>query len=137
MLDSDDYWAHAKLSQVIPRFNDPEIGVVQHYLCDVTATGRAIKRRLPEWPATYNLEDFLDRRIHLTATSGLTFRKSVLDRILPLPTEIVYYTENLSANKAFFLSKVANVPAFLGFYRIHGLNHCAGGYQSPEKLAAC
>lgn len=135
MLDSDDYWVRAKLSRILPRFDDPEIGVVQHYLRDVTATGRAIEHRLPQWPSAYTLEDFLERRLHLTATSGLAFRKTVLSRILPLPKEIFYYLDDLLVVKALFLSKVANVPVVLGFHRIHGLNYCAGGYQSPEKLA--
>lgn len=135
MLDSDDYWARAKLGQIIPCFDDPAVGAVQHYLRDVTATGRPIQHRMPAWPPSYSIDDFLDHRVHFTAVSGLTFRKSVLDRILPLPKEIFYYIDDLLLVKALFLSKLANVPNILGFHRIHGLNYCAGGFQSPDKLA--
>ena len=135
LLDSDDYWEPTKLARTVPRFDDPKVGVVQHFLRDVTATGRAIRHRLPPWPAEYRLEDFLEHRIDLTATSGLIFRKSILDQALPLPKEIFYYLDDLLVVKSLFLSNVANVPKVLGYHRIHGMNYCAGGYRSPEKLA--
>lgn len=135
LLDSDDYWDRDKVRLSLPRFDDPQVGVVQHFLRDVSATGRSIHHRLPAWPAEYLLDDFLDHRLHLTATSGLLFRKSILDQVLPLPKEIFYYLDDLLVVKALFLSKIANVPQVLGFHRIHGMNYCAGGYRSPEKLA--
>ena len=135
LLDSDDYWHRDKLRRTMPRFDDPKVGVVQHLLRDVTATGRELRHHMPRWPSDYGIDDFLEHRMHLTATSGLIFRKSILHQILPIPKEIFYYLDDLLVVKALFLSRVANIPEVLGFHRIHGMNYCAGGYRSPEKLA--
>ncbi len=134
LLDSDDYWHPDKIAQCLAFFDDPEVGVVQHFLQDVDGEGRALAQRFPAWPARYATEDFLDGRLQLTATSGLMFRRSVLDRVLPVPRRIFYYLDDMLFVKALLLSKGANVPKVLGYHRVHGKNFCAGGYWSPEKL---
>lgn len=134
MLDSDDYWVPRKLKTIAERFEDPEVGIVQHHLRDVDVKGEPLPQPFPEWPAEYTIDDFLDQRCHFTATSGLAFRKSILDKVLPLPTDVFYYLDDLLFVKAMFLSKAANVPEILGFHRIHDANFCAGGYWNPKKL---
>ncbi len=134
LLDSDDYWHPDKLAQCLALFEDPGVGVVQHFLQDVDGEGRALAQRFPVWPERYTTEDFLDGRLQLTATSGLMFRKTILDRILPIPRRIFYYLDDMLFVKALLLSKAANVPKILGYHRVHGKNFCAGGLWSPKKL---
>lgn len=134
MLDSDDYWAPEKLRKIIPHFKEESVGVVQHLLQDVNEEGHPLPQRFPNWPVAYTLEDFLDKRMHFTATSGLAFRKSELDRALPIPKEVFYYLDDMLFVKVLFRAKAVNVPEALGFHRNHGANFCAGGYWSPQKL---
>lgn len=134
LLDSDDYWAPDKLSKVLARFRDPEVGVVQHYLRDLDGSGRPLPQHLPRWPESYSLDDFLDYRIELTATSGLSFRRSVFDRITPLPPDIFFHLDDLLVAKALCLSRVANIREPLGVHRVHGGNFCALGLQDARKI---
>ena len=134
LLDSDDYWPKDKVRKVVALFEDPSVGVVQHLLQDVDREGAPLPRRMPAWPPTYTIENFLERRTHFTATSGLAFRKSVLDRILPIPKDVFYYLDDLLFVKALLLSRAANLPEVLGYHRIHDRNFCAGGYLDPRKL---
>jgi glycosyltransferase involved in cell wall biosynthesis len=134
LLDSDDYWPPDKVRRVVERFQDPGVGLVQHMLRDVGADGRPVPQRMPDWPESYTLEDFLDKRIDFTATSGLAFRKSVLDRITPLAKDVFYYLDDLLFGQALFFSTAANIREVLGVHRMHSANFCAEGYWDPKKL---
>ncbi|HVE12580.1 MAG TPA: glycosyltransferase [Elusimicrobiota bacterium] len=134
LLDSDDFWTKDKARKAAAAFEDPAVGAVEHRLQDTDAAGAPIPRVFPEWPARYRLEDFLDRRTQFGATSGIAFRRGVLDKILPLPADIFYYLDDLLLTKAMFHADVANIPEVLGFHRIHGANHCALGLRDPAKL---
>ncbi|MFA5138496.1 MAG: glycosyltransferase family 2 protein [Elusimicrobiota bacterium] len=134
LLDSDDYWPPDKVRRVAERFEDPGVGLVQHMLRDVGLDGRPVPQRMPGWPEHYTLDDFLDKRIDFTATSGLAFRKSVLDRITPLAKDVFYYLDDLLFGQALFFSKAANIREVLGVHRMHAANFCAEGYWDPKKL---
>ena len=134
LLDSDDYWTKDKVASIAPLFADPEVGLVEHYLQDVDAAGAPLPRSFPPWPEEYALEDFLERRVHFTATSGLAFRKSILDRILPIPKEVFNYLDTLLCVKALCLAKTRNLPKVLGFHRVHGANYWAGDLRNPKTL---
>ncbi len=136
LLDSDDYWSPDKLKKIVPLFDDPQVGVAQHLLQDVDAVGRPLPQHRPDWPDRYTLEDFLDRRVEFTATSGLAFRRSALSRALPIPRDVFYYLDDMLVVKCLLDSKLANICEVLGFHRMHESNFCAGGYQfdDPKRL---
>ncbi len=134
LLDSDDLWSPDKLSSVAPRFDDPRVGAVQHFLRDVDAALAPLPQNPPSWPERYVLDDFLDGRAHFTATSGLSYRRAQLQKALPIPRELFYYLDDYLTVRGLFDSDLANVPRFLGVHRVHGANWCAGGYESAAKL---
>ncbi|MBI4679544.1 MAG: glycosyltransferase family 2 protein [Elusimicrobia bacterium] len=136
LLDADDYWRPTKLSRVIPLFEDAGVGVVEHFLQDVDARGADLPQYFPLWPPSYSLDDFLDRRVELGATSGLVFRKTVLDQVLPIPKGMSYYFDDLLVVKSLLLSRLVNLPERLGLRRLHDSNLCAAGrqYGSPRNL---
>lgn len=134
LLDSDDYWPPDKVRRVVERFEDPGVGLVQHMLRDVSVAGHPVPQRMPDWPSHYTLEDFLDKRIDFTATSGLAFRRSVLDKITPLAKDVFYYLDDLLFGQALFFSRAANIREVLGVHRMHSANFCAEGYWNPKKL---
>ena len=135
LLDSDDEWRPGKLSALAPLFDDKAVGAAQHYLQDTDVSGKPVPQSFPAWPARYAIEDFLDGRTHFTATSGLAFRKSLLQKALPIPKALFYYLDDFLTVRALFEAQLANVPRALGIHRLHGANWCAGGYESAKKLA--
>lgn len=133
-LDSDDYWTKDKLSSVLRAFSEPRIGIVQHYQRDVDAGGRPLNNPLPDWPPRYTLSDFLDGRFVNAATSSLAFRKSVLDKLLPVPRDVFYLYDDYLLDHGLFECDIACIPRILGFHRIHGANNWAMNMRDPKKL---
>jgi hypothetical protein len=133
-LDSDDIWLPGKLSAVVVLFNDPAVGAVQHFLKDANIALPSLPQSFPRWPARYRLEDFLKGETHFTATSGLSYRRKHLSRVLPIPAELFYYLDDYLTVGALFEAELANIQQVLGMHRVHGGNWCAGGYEDPRKL---
>jgi glycosyltransferase involved in cell wall biosynthesis len=134
LLDSDDRFLPGKLAAVLKAFEDPAVGCVQHLLHDTDASFNPLPRRFPAWPASYSLDDLVAGRLVLTATSGLSFRRSVLERCLPIPEGLFYYLDDYLSTRSLFFARMANIPRALGHHRVHGANWCAGGYENPAKL---
>ena len=80
LLDADDYCHPGKLSAFAEAFRDPQAGIAQHYLRDVDENGRELDNPLPSWRPVYTLDDMLDGRCENAATSGLAFRRSLLEK---------------------------------------------------------
>lgn len=133
-LDSDDWWEPGKLAAVAERFADPAVGIVQHFLRDVDASGASLENPLPDWPATYDAADLLSGRAALAATSGLSLRKSLLQKLLPVPVELRHHSDYYLVVFGLLEARAANVPRVLGYHRIHGANNWAEVYASAAKL---
>jgi glycosyltransferase involved in cell wall biosynthesis len=134
LLDADDVWRPGKLARVLPLFDDPGVGAVQHFLQDADAALRPLPRRFPAWPERYRLEDLTAGRAEWTAVSGLAFRREALARALPLPEELFFYLDDWMLSRTLFSAEVANVPEPLALRRIHGANWYAGNYSDPRKI---
>lgn len=134
LLDSDDVWRPGKLSAIAPLLDDPQVGAVEHFLEDTDVALNPLPQSFPAWPERYRLEDFLRGQTHWTATSGLCFRKTNLERALPIPKDLFYYLDDFLTVRVLFDADVVNLPVVLGAHRVHGGNWCAGGYESPKKL---
>jgi glycosyltransferase involved in cell wall biosynthesis len=134
LLDSDDVWLPGKLEKVLPLFDDPKVGAVQHFLQDADAHLHALPRTFPKWPARYTLDDLVAGRTELTAVSGLCFRREALAKALPLPTELFFYLDDWMIARTLFDYEVANLAEPLALRRIHGANWYAGNYQDARKI---
>ena len=90
-LDGDDWWAREKLRRVLETLEaNPETGIVGHGLYEEYADGRSNGLILPG--SFYRLAirsrqdaDLFRSLAAFFGTSRMTIRKSVLDRILPVP----------------------------------------------------
>ena len=133
-LDSDDYWEKDKLSSVAAALKDPTVGIVQHYQRDVDAVGRPLPNPLPVWPARYTLADFLDGRFVNAATSSLAIRKTLLDKLLPVPKDVFYLYDDYLLDHGLLECDIACIPRILGYHRIHGANNWAMNMRNPKKL---
>ena len=134
LLDADDVWVPSKLSRILPLFDDPAVGAVQHFLQDSDAALKPLPRRFPNWPARYRLDDLAEGRVEWTAVSGTAFRRAALAKALPLPEELFFYLDDWMLSRTLFFFDVANVAEPLALRRIHGANWYAGNYADPRKL---
>jgi glycosyltransferase involved in cell wall biosynthesis len=124
LLDADDYWFPDKLRSVVEEFEKhPEVGMVYHPLraCDVQ-TGE-----FKEYPFTpisgfvpSNIKNVLLYDGVMTTSS---FRRSVLEQLLPIPAELNNAPDVYMGSLAMFLAAVVAIDRPLGVYRIHGTNH--------------
>ena len=138
-LDGDDWWAKEKLRRVLETLEaNPAVGMVGHGLYEQYSDGRANGLILPGRPYRLDLASLQNAELfrHLAAffgTSRLTIRKSVLDRILPIPEELT-----IEADEYIFTLAPAIAPAMilnepLCYYGIHSGNLFQFGKFEPVK----
>jgi glycosyltransferase involved in cell wall biosynthesis len=125
MLDGDDWWAAGKVAAVLGAFEErPEMGAVSHGYTEFREETRENKVwTLPEetslslGSAEAARETF--RAWRYLVTSALTVRKSVLERVMPIPEALVF-----SADAPIALAAAAAGTLVLkepySFYRQHG-----------------
>jgi glycosyltransferase involved in cell wall biosynthesis len=127
-LDGDDWWAPDKLREVSDVFEkNPGLGVVGHGYYEVDLDAPKSELVVPERTYRLTLNDVASVRLFqcarfFLATSRLATRKEVLDRILPVPEELIF-----SADAYIFILAVAIAGAIvldrpLCYYRLHAEN---------------
>jgi len=124
-IDSDDWWMPGKLERSIlwHVFLQGDYALLQHGLT-VWSDGDAgpYKNILPvgdcfaEMQQCGNIDYFVP-------TSGLVFRKEILEKIFPLPDEIRISADAYLMRCAFVFGKVYSIPETLGYYRKHEQNN--------------
>jgi glycosyltransferase involved in cell wall biosynthesis len=138
-LDGDDWWAKEKLRRVLETLEaNPAVGIVGHGFYEQYSDGRPNGLILPGQPYRLDLasRENADLFRHLAAffgTSRMTIRKSVLDRILPIPEELT-----IEADEYIFTLAPALAPAMilnepLCYYGIHSTNLFQFGKFEPAK----
>jgi glycosyltransferase involved in cell wall biosynthesis len=138
-LDGDDWWVRGKLRRVLETLEaNPDVGMVGHGLYEQYTDGRANGLILPG--RTYRLDLTSPQNAelfrHVAAffgTSRLILRRSVLDRILPIPQDLT-----IEADEYIFTIAPAVAPAMilnepLCYYGIHSGNLYQFGKFEPAK----
>lgn len=125
MLDGDDWWARQKLRRVLETLeSNPEVGIVGHGYFEVPMDGRPHSTILPgreyrlELTSLANAEIF-PRLAGFLGTSKMTIRRSVLERILPIPNDLVIEADEYIFTLAPAISPavILNEPLF--YYGFH------------------
>ncbi|MGB7522294.1 MAG: glycosyltransferase [Spirulinaceae cyanobacterium] len=129
-LDADDYYLPQKVIQVIKLFEQhPQIGWIFHDLEDVDINGSILKKQRKRRISEFNLVDL--REIILkgkkltywfTATSGLCFKRNILEEILPMPEQFKISSDSFVRLAAVHLSPGILSPERLATHRSHGNN---------------
>lgn len=138
-LDGDDRWTREKLRRVLETMDaNPEIGLVGHGFYEEYSHGRPDGLILPGSYYRLDLTRQQDAELfrHVAAffgTSRMTIRKSVLDRILPVPEELT-----IEADEYIFTLAPALCPAIilnepLCYYGMHPGNLFQFGKFEPAK----
>ncbi len=133
-LDADDYWRPGKLRCIATEFEkNPDAGMVYHAFW-MLEQGRELRQGgycgqsgfVPASRKSLLLYD-------LHPTSALAFRRSVLERMLPVPEELIIQADAHLSACAIFLAPVCYISEPLTVYRIHGSNLWnAGDTQENE-----
>jgi glycosyltransferase involved in cell wall biosynthesis len=135
LLDADDWWLPKKIKVVVEKFSqNKEIGMVQHFMQEVDIAGNPIKNDFEPRKEYYDLNDFLYGNVSFTGTSGLSFRKKYLEKILPVPEELFYCADEYLYSNIIFYSKVYSINKILGYKKIHGKNWYAGTISNINRL---
>src|SRR6266436_4499487 len=138
-LDGDDWWHPRKLQAVVSYLlRNPAVGMVGHGIVEVSADGnrRALgpgglirfDLKSESGPATFN------RVACFLGTSRLTCRRSVLDRLLPIPEALVIEADEYLFTLGGAVAKVAVLDELLCYYRLHGQNLYQFGDYDPVRL---
>jgi glycosyltransferase involved in cell wall biosynthesis len=139
LLDADDWWAPDKLMRVTRVMAaHPEIGFVGHGIITVLPDGSQRTDVLRDG-FDFQANDLpgarlFRRRCAFMGTSRMTVRRTLAQRILPIPTEIQIQADEYIYTLASVLMPVRILPEALTCYRVHADNGFLLSSSDPEKL---
>jgi len=138
-LDGDDWWAKTKLRTVLKAFaTDPNVAAVGHGFFEVSEDGRRVETFMPAETCRFHLSSTGAARIaslgRVLLGTWITVRRSVLDRIGPIPTRLVYCADNPILTLALALGGAVIINQPLGYYRRHSANLFLTGLDTVKKM---
>lgn len=135
-LDSDDYFHKDKLAKVVAAFlNHPEWVQISHCWTSVNREGLPIghgSKILSKGDVRHLLLHW--GRYSMGITSGLAYRRAVLQQILPIPTRKSAAADTYLTAAIPFCGEVGCINEPLMFYRMHGRNKQAHNDNLPYLL---
>jgi glycosyltransferase involved in cell wall biosynthesis len=138
-LDGDDWWTKDKLSAVAEAFEaNPRIPAVGHGFYEVYENEPRILM-VPQKACRIGLSNQEEARIStvaksFVATSKLTVRRSVLERVGQIPNELVFCADEPILNGALALGGAFLLDRPLCYYRYHSSN--LFGFHSLDPAPA-
>jgi hypothetical protein len=138
-LDADDWWAPEKLTRVTSAMAaEPEVGFVGHGIItlfpDGTRRSDALRDGFYFQANDLAGAQLFRRRGAFMGTSRMTVRKTLAQRILPIPSEIQIQADEYIYTLASVLMPVRILPDLLTFYRVHDNNAFHMVNPNPERL---
>ena len=139
-LDGDDYWFPDRLSTVVAEFEKhPEAGMVYHPLREYhveTGQFREAQFAIISGFVPASLAD-VARFDGIMTTSS--FRREIIDKLLPVPETLRIQADAYLGNLAIFLAPVVGIGRALGVYRLHGKNfyHAGAGCPPAGQAGTC
>lgn len=127
-LDGDDWWTPSKLREVVGAFQkNPEVGVVGHGYYEIDLDAQKNELVAPDGTHRFALNDAAGVRLFYClepffVTSRLGVRKEVLDRILPVPEELVFSADGYIIRLAVAIAGAVVLDHPLCYYRVHSGN---------------
>jgi glycosyltransferase involved in cell wall biosynthesis len=139
-LDGDDWWDESKLSVILEAFaRYPNAAAIGHGFYEVYGDAPAQEMFLPDRTRVLDLSSREAARIAslgrtLLGTSRLALRRSVLDRIGPIPPELVFCADTPLLTLSLALGGAVVIDRPLCFYRRHDDNLFMQNSQEPAKV---
>lgn len=126
-LDADDYLYPNAVSEVVDAWEEGTAQV--QFRLHIVDEDMHVKDVFPPAELPFDSGDVTPQllrkgRYQTTVTSGLAFKRSVLDRVMPVPEqEFRQGADGYLATVAPLHGEVTSIDDCLGAYRIHGANH--------------
>lgn len=141
-LDADDYWDEMKLEEVLACFEENlTVDVVYHSL--VLVDGDNQNRGVIPYAGDSSIagkpvDNDLQRMASIGgATSGISWRRSALSKLLPIPDAYRLCADSyLMVCAPFAAKRFVLIDKTLGFYRIHGSNQFSDFVYSSSFITA-
>ena len=139
-LDGDDWWAKRKLTAIAEAFQaNPEIAAVGHGFYEVCDSDPPREMIVPANSCRFDLSSvdaarFAGRGLTLLGTSRLCVRREALNRIGPIPVELVFCADTPILAFTLALGGAVILEQPLCYYRIHASNLCAPGANNAAKI---
>ncbi len=138
LLDADDLFQPSKLTHVMEAFRqNPALGMVYHGLEEWhTQTDQRIKRNFPLISGDIRKEPDKFFFYYPHPTSCISFQRTALNPLLPIPEAIRMIADAYLVNLLPFLSPILAIPESLILYRIHGKNslpYFANAYHADDS----
>ena len=136
-LDGDDWWAKSKLKRVVEVMSsDSSLGIVGHGITVVDRDGRQQAETLREGfrfrANTLRGARLFRTRCSFLGTSRMTIRRKLLERIGPIPSEIVVQADEYLFTLSAAIADAEILPEPLTFYRYHeGNAFQISGFNEP------
>lgn len=127
-LDGDDWWAASKLRAITEAFESaPDAGMLGHGFYQVDSAGTVRSRIAPEKLFRLNARSLAGAREFTRlqtffGTSRVAYRRAVLERILPVPEELIIEADEFLWTLAICLTDAILLPEPLFYYRLHAAN---------------
>jgi glycosyltransferase involved in cell wall biosynthesis len=125
LLDADDLLLPGKLTRVVEAFRqDPGLGMVYHRLVEwYVETGERCERAFSAISGDIHTVPDRFRSYVAEPASCISFRRSALNPLLPIPEGIRMLGDCYLVTLIPFLAPILAIPEFLALYRIHGNNN--------------
>jgi glycosyltransferase involved in cell wall biosynthesis len=127
-LDGDDWWEKFKVTEVVTTFEkNPWVGAVGHGVIQHDSTAGTSSPLSPEFPGCFDIRSskgartFMDH-IFFLGTSRVSIRRSVLERVLPIPEALVVEVDEFISAMSIAHSSAVLLPACLTHYRLRDEN---------------
>ncbi len=137
LLEADDLWLPGKLQRICDAFEkDPEAGMAYHPY-EIWDTQKNMCRKDPHFVAISGyvparLADLLTYDV--SGTSVLSFRRTFLEKLLPIPTVFRTCVDAYLASLIIFVAPVVALEEVLTKYRKHGQNESGYDESDPVRL---
>jgi len=139
-LDADDYFLPGKLRRVMEEFEKhPELGMIYHRLVELdNKSGKLREARFAFSLISGFLPDDREKLLRFRAhqTSSLAFRRSVVERLMPVPESMRINADGFIELLAVLLAPVLALDEALAVYRVHGGNLSYGDWAESTPEAA-
>src|SRR3569832_227085 len=134
-LDGDDVWYPGKIKAVLDEFSaHPESSFVQTPMQPIDVSGRPLAQPRSYPPASIRLDDVLAGHDVLIGTSGVSVRRSAVDKISPIPEDLKLYADEYVSKHVLFFGDGRTVQKVLGGLRIHETNSFQGMNWRADRL---
>ena len=134
-LDGDDYWLPRKLQRIAAEFDkNPEAGMVYHnfYEKQDTSPELQLSRGLGGISGFVSRDPKALLSYDLFPTATLAFRRSVLQRLLPIPDRLVVQADAHLSACVVFVAPIVYIDEPLTVYRVHTGNRWNWAGNTPE-----